>query len=157
MLAICLAMAARSLDDIVSLLAWTTSVRALDSSSLTWLSADSCMFSRFCTEVAFLSYCANLAMERSIVVAEPAERDLALTLDAFDQAVSDAYDKRMPHLIAEHAYRLAQSFSKFYAACPVLVAPDEPTKRSRLALSAAALRQLEIALNLLGIDTPERM
>ena len=86
-----------------------------------------------------------------------AERDLALTLDAFNTAVSDAYDKRMPHLIAEHAYRLAQSFSKFYAACPVLIAPDEATKRSRLALSAAALRQLEIALNLLGIDTPERM
>ena len=72
-------------------------------------------------------------------------------------AVSDAYDKRMPHLVAEHAYRVAQSFSKFYAACPVLIAPDEATKRSRLALSAAALRQLEIALNLLGIDTPERM
>lgn len=93
----------------------------------------------------------------AIVIAEPAERDLALTLDAFDQAVSDAYDKRMPHLIAEHAYRLAQSFSKFYAACPVLVAPDEATKGSRLALSKAALDQLVIALNLLGIETPERM
>ena len=93
----------------------------------------------------------------AIVVSEPAERDLALTLDAFDQAVSDAYDKRMPHLIAEHAYRLAQSFSKFYAACPVLVAPDEATKGSRLALSKAALDQLVIALNLLGIETPERM
>ncbi|MBN8528061.1 MAG: arginine--tRNA ligase [Caulobacterales bacterium] len=92
-----------------------------------------------------------------IAVAEPAERDLALTLDAFDQAVSDAYDKRMPHLIAEHAYRLAQSFSKFYAACPVLAAPDAATRASRLALSKAALDQLEIALDLLGIATPERM
>ncbi|HUH23512.1 MAG TPA: arginine--tRNA ligase, partial [Brevundimonas sp.] len=39
-----------------------------------------------------------------IVVAEPAERDLALTLDAFDAATADAYDKRSPNLIAEHAY-----------------------------------------------------
>lgn len=93
----------------------------------------------------------------AIVVAEPAERDLALTLDAFDQAVSDAYDKRMPHLIAEHAYRLAQSFSKFYAACPVLAAPDAAVRASRLALSKAALAQLEIALDLLGIETPDRM
>ena len=54
---------------------------------------------------------------------EAAERDLALTLDAFDAATADAYDKRSPNLIAEHAYRLAQSFSKFYAACPVLAAP----------------------------------
>ena len=92
-----------------------------------------------------------------IIIAEPAERDLALTLDAFSQAVTEAYDKRMPHVIAEHAYRLAQSFSKFYAACPVLIAPDAATRGSRLALSKAALDQLETALGLLGIDTPERM
>lgn len=92
-----------------------------------------------------------------IVVAEPAERDLALTLDAFDAATADAYDKRSPNLIAEHAYRLAQSFSKFYAACPILVAPDAATKGSRLALAAASLHQLEQALELLGIETPERM
>lgn len=92
-----------------------------------------------------------------IVVAEPAERDLALTLDAFDAATADAYDKRAPNLIAEHAYRLAQSFSKFYAACPILVAPDAATKGSRLALAAASLHQLETALELLGIETPERM
>jgi len=93
----------------------------------------------------------------AIIIAEPAERDLALTLDAFSQAAAEAYDKRMPHIIAEHAYRLAQAFSKFYAACPVLVAPDEATKGSRLTLSKAALDQLETALGLLGIDTPERM
>jgi arginyl-tRNA synthetase len=92
-----------------------------------------------------------------IVIAEPAERDLALTLDAFSQAVTEAYDKRMPHVIAEHAYRLAQAFSKFYAACPVLIAPDAATRGSRMALSKAALDQLETALRLLGIDTPERM
>jgi arginyl-tRNA synthetase len=92
-----------------------------------------------------------------IVIAEPAERDLALTLDAFSQAVTEAYDKRMPHVIAEHAYRLAQGFSKFYAACPVLIAPDEATRGSRMALSKVALDQLETALTLLGIDTPERM
>ena len=93
----------------------------------------------------------------AIVIAEPAERDLALTLDAFDAATADAYDKRSPNLIAEHAYRLAQSFSKFYAACPILVAPDAATKGSRLALAAASLHQLEQALELLGIETPERM
>jgi arginyl-tRNA synthetase len=92
-----------------------------------------------------------------IVIVEAAERDLALTLDAFSQAVTEAYDKRMPHVIAEHAYRLAQGFSKFYAACPVLIAPEEATRGSRMALSKVALDQLETALTLLGIDTPERM
>ena len=92
-----------------------------------------------------------------IGITEPAERDLALTLDAFETALQDAYDKRAPNFIAEHAYRLSQSFSKFYAACPVLAAPDVATRGSRLRLAEATLHQLERALNLLGIETPDRM
>jgi arginyl-tRNA synthetase len=92
-----------------------------------------------------------------ITIAESAERELALTLDAFDQAVRDAYDKRAPSAVAEHAYRLAQSYSKFYAACPVLAAADDGTRASRLGLSTATLNQLESALTLLGIETPDRM
>ena len=91
-----------------------------------------------------------------IVVAEPAERDLALALDAFDHAVSEAYEKKAPHFIAEHAYRLAGAFSRFYGACPILTSAPA-TRASRLGLAAAALRQLELALDLLGIETPARM
>jgi arginyl-tRNA synthetase len=92
-----------------------------------------------------------------IGVGQPAERDLVLTLDAFDHAVTEAYDRRAPNLIAEHAYRLAQSFSKFYAACPVLAADTEAERASRLTLASTTLAQLEQALDLLGIETPERM
>ena len=91
-----------------------------------------------------------------IVTAEPAERELSLLLDGFDNALSEAYDRKAPHFIAEHAYRLAQGFSKFYAACPVLNA-EPMVKASRLALSATVLRQLETSLGLLGIEAPERM
>ena len=97
------------------------------------------------------------AVSGEIVIGDAAERDLALVLDAFDQAVADAYDRRAPNLIAEHVYRLAQSFSKFYAACPVLAATTAPERGSRLALAAVTLKQLERALDLLGIETPERM
>ena len=92
-----------------------------------------------------------------IRIAEPAERELALTLDAFEPALAEAYDKRAPNLIAEHAYRLAQSFSRFYSACPVLQAPDPATRASRLGLADAALGQLVTALSLLGLQIPERM
>jgi arginyl-tRNA synthetase len=92
-----------------------------------------------------------------IVVAEPAERDLALVLDAFDAAVAEAYDKKAPNAVAEHAYRLAQAFSKFYGACPILGAPTPAVRASRLGLATTVLAQLETALDLLGIATPERM
>ena len=91
-----------------------------------------------------------------IAIAEPAERELALTLDAFDSALVEAYDRCAPNAVAEHAYRLSQAFSKFYAACPILQS-DGPTRASRLALAATTLAQLETALDLLGIATPERM
>ncbi|HTK35473.1 MAG TPA: arginine--tRNA ligase [Caulobacteraceae bacterium] len=93
----------------------------------------------------------------SILVEAPAERELALVLDAFAQAVEEAYEKRAPHALAEHAYRLAQTFSKFYAACPVLAAETAALRASRLGLAAATLKQMEQALDLLGIDTPEVM
>ena len=97
------------------------------------------------------------AAAADIVVGEPAERDLALVLDAFATAVAEAYDKRAPSFVAEHAYRLAQAFSKFYAACPVLSAPDAARRASRLALCRTTLKQLTCALELLGIETPDRM
>ena len=92
-----------------------------------------------------------------IVVGAAAERDLALLLDAFDHATVEAYDKKAPNFVADHAYRLAQAFSKFYAARPVLAAPDAATRGSRLTLAGATLAQLETALDLLGVETPEWM
>ncbi|MET0295064.1 MAG: arginine--tRNA ligase [Phenylobacterium sp.] len=91
-----------------------------------------------------------------VIVAEPAERELALLLDAFDHALAEAYDKKAPHFIAEHAYRLAQAFSKFYAACPILAA-EPPIRASRLTLAQTTLRQLELSLGLLGIESPDQM
>ena len=91
-----------------------------------------------------------------IAVAELAERELVLTLDAFETALTEAYDRCAPNAVAEHAYRLSQAFSKFYAACPILGA-EAATRASRLALAATTLKQLETALDLLGISVPERM
>jgi arginyl-tRNA synthetase len=92
-----------------------------------------------------------------ITIDEPAERELALTLDAFDAALTEAYAKRAPNFLAEHAFRLAQVFSKFYAACPVLIAATADLRASRLTLAQTTLRQMETVLALLGIATPERM
>ena len=100
---------------------------------------------------------ADGAKAGDIAIAEPAERELVLTLDAFETALSEAYDKRAPNFVAEHAYRLAQAYSKFYAACPVLAAPDPATRSSRLALVETTLKQLLLSLDLLGIGVPERM
>ncbi|MDX5393105.1 MAG: arginine--tRNA ligase, partial [Caulobacteraceae bacterium] len=69
----------------------------------------------------------------------------------------EAYERKAPNFIADHAYKLAQAFSRFYAACPIMAAETAEIRASRLALAAITLRQLELALDLLGIEAPERM
>ncbi|PHS24605.1 MAG: arginine--tRNA ligase [Robiginitomaculum sp.] len=85
------------------------------------------------------------------------EKALVLALDGFDGAVHGAWDKRAPHILCEHVFELAQAFSRFYAACPILPEKDDAIRASRLSLGALTLRQLETALGLLGLQTPERM
>ncbi|MCW5724996.1 MAG: arginine--tRNA ligase [Maricaulaceae bacterium] len=92
-----------------------------------------------------------------ITVAAAEERDLVLALDGFGEACRQAYDKRAPNVLCDHVFVLAQAFSKFYAACPVLPEKDASVRASRLALAAATLSQLELALSLLGVAAPERM
>jgi arginyl-tRNA synthetase len=86
-----------------------------------------------------------------------AERALLLALDGFDEALRAAYVKRMPHLLCDHAYALATAFSGFYAAAPIVAESDPAKRASRLALALATLKQLELVLGLIGIETPERM
>jgi arginyl-tRNA synthetase len=86
-----------------------------------------------------------------------AERALVLALDGFNDALRGAYDKRMPHILCDHAYTLGQAFSGFYAAAPILAEGDPVKKASRFALALATLKQLELALGLIGIETPDRM
>jgi arginyl-tRNA synthetase len=85
------------------------------------------------------------------------ERDLILTLLAFGEAVRDAVEKRLPHYLCEHAFNLAQAFSKFYAACRIVDEADAALRASRLSLSSASGRQLDLILDILGMPAPEKM
>ncbi|MEO1150380.1 MAG: arginine--tRNA ligase [Pseudomonadota bacterium] len=85
------------------------------------------------------------------------ERELALSLLKFDESLRLAVEKRMPHIIAEHAYGLAQAFSRFYTNCRVNDEPNKSVRASRIKLAAAAGEQLDQALDLLGISVPTRM
>jgi arginyl-tRNA synthetase len=92
-----------------------------------------------------------------IVLREPAERALALELLGFGGAVTEAAETLRPHRLGGYLYDLATAFTAFFEACPVLKAPDDALRASRLALCALTARALTRGLGLLGIDAPERM
>jgi arginyl-tRNA synthetase len=92
-----------------------------------------------------------------ILLGGDAERQLALRLLGFGAAVHQVAEAAEPHKLASFLFETASAFTTFYEQCPVLQAPDESVRHSRLALSALTLRVLLTGLNLLGIPVPERM
>ena len=90
-------------------------------------------------------------------LAEPQEKALALTLLQFDSTVHDTLEKYSPHRLCTYLFELAQAFTSFYEACPVLKEGFEATRDSRLALCDITARTLHQGLALLGIEAPERM
>lgn len=76
---------------------------------------------------------------------------------AFPGIVADASRELAPHLIANFAYDLTQAFNNFYANCQVLNAESGDLKQSRLYLVKVTSQVIEAALDLLGIETVDRM
>jgi arginyl-tRNA synthetase len=86
----------------------------------------------------------------------PAERALALALDAFGDILAEVGRVLEPHRLCGHLHELAKAFTDFYENCPVLLA-EGPSRGNRLALCGLSARTLRQGLNLLGIAAPERM
>ncbi len=85
------------------------------------------------------------------------ERALGLALAQFSEALSRvAADFRPNHLTA-YLFDLASKYSSFFENCPVLKADDPATRESRLLLCDLTARTLARGLELLGIETVERM
>lgn len=92
-----------------------------------------------------------------ISLSHAAEKSLALMLLRYPAAVESAAEALEPHRLCQYAYDLAGAFSSFFDACPVLAAPDDVLRRSRLRLCDLTARVLSDALETLGIPTVERM
>ena len=92
-----------------------------------------------------------------VLVTEPEERVLALALLRFDMVVRSVADTLEPHRLCTYLFDLAQAYTTFFEACPVLRAPSPALRRSRLALCELTARTLATGLGLLGIATVEQM
>lgn len=81
---------------------------------------------------------------------------LARKLIGFPHAIDQSLQDLRPHFLCTYLYELSGVFSAFYNADRVM--HDDPSTRSRrLVLAARTLVVLETGLNLLGLETLERM
>jgi arginyl-tRNA synthetase len=92
-----------------------------------------------------------------VLVTAPEERVLALTLLRFDAVVESVAEALEPHRLCTYLFELAQAYTAFFEACPVLRAPSEAVRRSRLAMCELTARTLALGLGLLGIRVVEQM
>lgn len=101
---------------------------------------------------------AGMEMTEYATVA-PGERETALIrrLADFPATVADAGRTYSPALIANYAYDLVKEYNQFYHDCSIL-REEDPAKRSlRLALSRVTADTVRTAMDLLGIQVPDRM
>ena len=91
------------------------------------------------------------------LIETPEEKKLALALLKYRRTVLETADQLEPHRLCGYLHELANLYSAFYQACPVLKADAEAVRGSRLRLCDLVRRTLASGLELLGIESPERM
>ncbi|SEQ01801.1 MULTISPECIES: arginine--tRNA ligase [Pseudomonas] len=96
-------------------------------------------------------------VEGQIRLEAPQEQDLGARLAQFGETLNLVAEKGVPHLLCAYLYDIAGLFSSFYENCPILSAEDPAQRQSRLRLAALTGRTLKQGLELLGLNTLERM
>ncbi len=84
----------------------------------------------------------------------PAEEELVKKLSMFPEALHHAASDYKPHVIANYAFELASLFNEYYHSVKVVGSDKES---GRLALVGAIANVLKTCLELMGIETLEKM
>jgi arginyl-tRNA synthetase len=83
--------------------------------------------------------------------------ELLLQAGSLDSAMDAVIGAQEPAFAAKYAFQLAQAFNNFYHKHHILSEADEQKRAFLLALTELVEKQLVRALELLGIDAPEKM
>ena len=87
------------------------------------------------------------------------DREVALIrqLSEYPSIVAEAGKSFSPALIANYVYELVKGYNSFYHDCPVLREEDDSIRHTRLYISRIVADIIARAMDLLGIEMPERM
>ncbi len=98
-------------------------------------------------------------IEKAFTITEihPLEKEILRSIYEFETVLDEAGKTYSPALIANYAYELTKLFNRFYHDLSILKEEDIEKRKFRLALSSLCAQVLKNAMNLLGIQVPERM
>ena len=93
-----------------------------------------------------------------LIIAQTQEKQLALKLLQFNEVINQVAIDCYPHSLCNYLYELSSLFMTFYEHCPILKSDIAPEiAQSRLQLCAYSASILNRGLDLLGIETMEKM
>ncbi|MFL2531492.1 MAG: arginine--tRNA ligase [Porticoccaceae bacterium] len=93
-----------------------------------------------------------------LIIAQSQEKQLALKLLQFNEVINQVAIDCYPHSLCNYLYELSSLFMTFYEHCPILKSDIAPEiAQSRLQLCAYSASILNKGLDLLGIETMEKM
>ncbi|WP_183978417.1 arginine--tRNA ligase [Runella defluvii] len=93
----------------------------------------------------------------STVALTASEQEVIFALTQFPDRVADAGRNYSPALISQYAYELAKVYNTFYAEVSILQEPNAAAQHVRLLLTQAIADSIRKAMELLGIEVPDRM
>ena len=97
----------------------------------------------------------NIRFPESVALA-PEEKALLLKSLQLAETIDAVAQDCFPNTLSNYLYELSASFMRFYEACPIQ-GTDAATRANRLSLCILASEALKQGLDLLGIETLERM
>ena len=97
------------------------------------------------------------APEISGEVLHQKEKELLKQLELFPEVIQNAANNHSPALIANYTYDLVKEYNSFYQAVSILGEENISKKTFRVQLSKKVGETIKIALELLGIEVPDRM
>ena len=102
----------------------------------------------------------NISVENKDIILENMsgiERELAVELLRFPQAIVKAYESYRPNIIADYLFDTAKLFNNFYNSSSILKEEDKKVMDARILLAEKTAFVLKEGLSLLGINTVNRM
>ncbi len=99
----------------------------------------------------------DLASAKLQNVQNGAEKALAMELAKFNATMQAAYEESAPNKVCAYIYDLANEFNRFYHETKILVEEDETKKAGWIALLGLTKDVLEVCIDVLGFEAPERM
>ena len=85
------------------------------------------------------------------------EKALMLEISKFNGMMETAFEEKAPHKVCAYMYDLANAFNHFYHETKIMGEQDEMVQAGYIKLLGLTKKALELCIDVLGFEAPERM